>query len=82
MQDREHALLLLWSAFLQGDHEALEELVDLLESYAESINNPASRKAVLETAQRIEELDMRLQQVRVFMRELASEGLNRTPSEP
>ena len=81
-QDREHALLLLWSAFLRGDHDALQELVDLLESYAESIENPYSRKVASETAQRTEELDMRLQQVGAFMRELASERLSRTSSYP
>jgi TPR repeat protein len=79
-RDREQALLLLWSSFLKGDHNALEELVDLLESYTESIENPSNRKETLATAQCIEELDMRLQQVGVFMRELASKRLNLTPS--
>jgi TPR repeat protein len=79
-QDREQALLFLWSSFRQGDHNALEELVDLLESHTESIENLDNRKAALETAQCIVELDMRLQQVGVFMRELASKRLNITPS--
>jgi len=71
-QDKEHALLLLWSAFIRRDNSALEELADMLESYAESIENPSICKAATETSQHIEELDMRLQQVESFMRKLAN----------
>ena len=77
-QDREHALLLLWNAFTLGDNSALEELVDMLESYTENVENSSIQKAASETARSIGELDIRLRQVGTFMRELAIERLNRT----
>ena len=70
-QDREHALLLLWSTFLRGDNEALEEIVDMLETYAETTEEPATGKDATVAARRVEELNERLEQVGNFMRALA-----------
>lgn len=70
-QDREHALLILWSAFrYRGDINALEELVDMLESFAE-VTQGSPGKYAAETARHVEELNDRLNRVRYFMDELA-----------
>ena len=76
-QDREHALLLLWSAFLQRDHDALEELVDMLESYAETAKEPSTAKATAIAARQVEELNDRLNQVGNFMHAMARERSSR-----
>ena len=59
-QDKEQAILLLWSAFLRGDHESLEELADMLDSYAESPNIPLPSKDAADAARRVEEIIDRL----------------------
>lgn len=66
-QDQEQAILLLWSAFLRGDHESLEELADMLGSYAESPNIPLPSKEAAEAARRVEEIIDRLSRVKSFI---------------
>lgn len=72
-QDREQALLLLWFAFLRGDHDSLEELADMLESYAEATADPETSINTAKVAQTVEELSDRLTRVRGFMHELLRE---------
>jgi TPR repeat protein len=72
-QDREHALLLLWSAFLRRDHDALQELVDMLESYAETVKGTPTGNAALQAAGHVEELNSRLNRVSNFMLALTRE---------
>ena len=69
-QDREFALRILWSAFRRGDANALEELTDMLESYAE-VTPAAYGKYATEAARHIEEIGDRLSRVSYFMDELA-----------
>jgi urease gamma subunit len=76
-QDREHALLLLWSAFLLRDNDALEELEDMLESYAETSEAPSTERAASEAAHHVEELGKQLSRVGTFMHALAHERSSR-----
>lgn len=70
-QDKEQALLLLWSAFNRGDFDALEELADLLASYAEQFQSPPEAKAAAEIAETLENLDRAVSKVSSYMHQLA-----------
>jgi TPR repeat protein len=70
-QDRKKGLLLLWSAFRRGDHEALEELGDLLASYAEQVHEPQEAERTAGIAETIEALNTGLGRIESFMYELA-----------
>ena len=70
-QDQEQGLLLLWSAFKRGDHDALEELGDLLTSYSEALQNAQESKRSAAIAVEIDELNRTLEKVSAFMYELA-----------
>ncbi len=72
-QDREQAMLMLWSAFNRGDHEALGELADMLGTYAEEITDPLSKKAATSASGNIEELNRRFGLASYYMHELARE---------
>lgn len=69
-QDREQSLLLLWSAFLGGDHDSLEELADMLESYAEAEKATTISKDAIEASRHTRELITCLSRVRHFMHEI------------
>ena len=69
-QDKESALLFLWQAFRQGDFDALEELADMLESYAETAREPSLKKYSGQTACRLTEINDQLQRVSSFMEDL------------
>lgn len=78
-KDKEHALLMLWSAFaINGDHESLEELSDMLESYAEESELSQMGKDAAAAADHVKEIDKRLSRVRDFMRELMLNRSSRT----
>ena len=70
-QDREQALLLLWSMFKRGDSESLEELADLLASYAKSLGEPSEARRASKMAEHLEQLNLSLAQATDFMRGLA-----------
>lgn len=70
-QDKERALLLLWSAFSRGDNEALEELSDMVASYSEDQKNPLAGKDVLVLAKDIEIAAEKFTRLRYFFSELA-----------
>ena len=70
-QDKERALLLLWSAFNRGDLDALEELADLLASYAEQLQNLPESSAATEIAETIANLDLALSKVSSYMHKIA-----------
>jgi TPR repeat protein len=72
-QDHEQALLLLWSAFNRGDHEALEELGDMLGTYAEAATDPSRTREATFASENIEELNRLLGQVSSYMQELVRE---------
>lgn len=77
-QDREQALLMLSSAcFAQADRSVLEELVDMLGSYAETAEDTYISKTAAETAAHVEELSNRLGRVQAYMQALAQEWLSR-----
>jgi len=66
-QDKKQALLLLWSAFRCGDQEALEELGDLLASYAEQLTIPSEAKQAAAISETIGQLDAALSKVLGYM---------------
>ena len=70
-QDREHGLLLLWSAFKRGDDDALEELSDLLATYAEEAGHSAQASKAAVLANTVEEVNVGLGKISSFMDELA-----------
>lgn len=72
-QDHEQAMLMLWSAFNRGDHEALGELADMLGTYAEEITDPSHKRAATSISGNIEELNRRFGLVSYYMHELARE---------
>lgn len=53
-KNQEHALWLKWAAIVRGDHEALEELSALLETYAESIPNSLEKNRAAGAAAKAE----------------------------
>ena len=69
--DREHALVLLWSAFSLGDREALEELGDLLANYSEQLTVPSEAKEAAAISETIEHLDAAFAKVLGYIRRLA-----------
>lgn len=70
-QNKEQALLLLWSAFNRGDRAALEELGDLLASYAEQLEDNADAKAANNIAETLISLNTSLVRVSNYMQKLA-----------
>lgn len=81
-KDREQAILMLWSAFLRGDHESLEELVDILESYAEVKDVQLKTKDISDAARQIEDIIDRLARVKHFIHELVIHKSTIKPIEP
>ena len=49
-RDKELALTQMWSAFRQGDHEALEALEDMLETYGETTEDKQRAKGAIAAA--------------------------------
>jgi TPR repeat protein len=79
--DQEQALWLKWSAFRQNDDDALEELVALLESYAESgLDGDEARRAT-KAAQKAEEAAEHLSYLGSYLFELVRERLGRTQAD-
>lgn len=72
-QDREHALLILWSAFIRGDRDALEELEDMLETYGETAGDSRRAKTAVATAQSVGELRSLVERISDFMHDIARE---------
>lgn len=70
-QDREAGLLMLWSAFSGGDNESLEELGDLLASYAEQCPELSESKRAAAISKTIEEIGVGLRSVSSFMHGLS-----------
>lgn len=65
--DQEHALMLLWSCFLKGDHGSLQELEDMLESYAEQNPPPSSARTASFAAQNVKKMIPAVEYVHGFM---------------
>ena len=76
--DKESALLWLWSVFNQGDHEALEELEDMMESYVETIKEDCKKNKAEHAASQVAQLHNQIQLIGSFMHELANERANRS----
>jgi hypothetical protein len=77
-KDQEHALWLKWSAFRRNDDEALEELVALLQSYAESGLAGSEQRRAINAAQKAEEAAERLSYLGGYLAELVREKLGRS----
>lgn len=77
-QDKEQALMLLWSAFTRGDQTALEELADLLASYAESGSTGVQAKRAAKLSETLEALCAGLNETESFMHQLRRERSERT----
>ena len=73
VQDKEQALMLLWSAFTRGDQAALEELADLLASYAESGASGPHAKRAAKLSETLEALRAGLNEAETFMQQLRRE---------
>jgi TPR repeat protein len=73
IQDQERALLLLWSCFQRGDDGALEQLVDMLNTYAEQVPAPQNAKAAALSAQKLEQIAPMQRYVESLMQEFASQ---------
>ena len=69
-QDQELALILMWSAFRKGDHEALEALGDMLETYGETSVDKELAKDAIAAARRVEEINKQLENVHTFIQGL------------
>lgn len=74
-REMEHALWLKWSAYRKNDEEALEELVALLESYAESGADPDNRRRADKAARKAEEAGEQLRCVSSFLHGIYCEKL-------
>ena len=75
-KDMEHALWLKWTAYRRNnDEETLEELVDLLKSYAESGLHPDLQRRAESAALNVEEAREELRYVDGFLRRLVHEKL-------
>ena len=75
-KDMEHALWLKWTAYRRNnDEETLEELVDLLESYAESGLHPDLQRRAESASGNVKEAREKLRYVDGFLRELVREKL-------
>lgn len=79
-KEPERALGLKLSAIWHDDDEALEELVALLESYAESDIDAGSKRRAENAARKTEEAGEHLRYVRAFVHELIREKLSRDPT--
>jgi TPR repeat protein len=66
-QNHTQALWLKWQAFVRGDYEALEELSDLLESYADIVTDSDSKLRARDAAKRVEEAYERLSGVGSYL---------------
>jgi uncharacterized protein with von Willebrand factor type A (vWA) domain len=65
--EQDRALFLLWSCFEKGDHQAIEELVDMLHSYAEQVLRPADAEEARVTADKLNQLRPLFEHVSEFM---------------
>lgn len=74
-KDMERALWLKWSAYRKNDEEALEELVALLESYAEFGVDSDSQRRAGNAARKVEEARGHLRYVGDFLHALVREKL-------
>ncbi len=73
-KNMERALLLKWSAYKKNDDdEALEELIDLLESYAESGVDSDCQRRARNSAKKAKEASQHLRYVKDFLDALALE---------
>lgn len=69
-KDQERALWLKWSASVRGDGDALEELADLLDSYAENVSDSETQAHATNAARKADEAFERLRYVGSFVHEL------------
>ena len=70
-QDKEYGILVLWSAFRLGDQGALEEVEDMLETYAKTHSSPSVGTEVVNAASYLREIRHRLGHVEKFMHSMA-----------
>lgn len=69
-QERERALWLKWAAFVRGDQEALEELSDMLGSFAEAASDDEGRKRAERASEKAEEAHQHLRWLGSYLHEL------------
>ncbi len=69
--DKPHALLLIWRAFREGHHEALDDLANLLEEFSQEYPDDSEKAAAAKAAKDIESLKVSLQPVVAYMQNLS-----------
>ena len=72
-RDQGKGLLLLWSAYRRGDHDALEEFTDLLATYGEESTSPEHRRTAAKVAAALEQAAGALSEAASLMHRLAVE---------
>jgi TPR repeat protein len=70
-RNKEHALLLLWSAVKHGELSALEDLADLLGTYAEELTLPSESSAAMDVSDALDLVVIKLARVSNYMGHLA-----------
>lgn len=73
-RDRELALTMMWSAFRQCDHEALEALEDMLETYGETTEDKQRAKGAIAAAGHVKELKKQWENVNAFIKPYERSG--------
>ena len=76
-EDKEQAILMLWSAFLKQDTEALDELNEILESYSETLQESNEKRYAANAAKQVEELNSCLSAISGFMHTIARQRAGR-----
>ena len=76
-KNMEHALWLKWRAYQSGDAEALEELVDLLESFSEASEDEFTKQRAENAARKAEEVPEHLGYIGSFIHGLNQEKLRK-----
>lgn len=74
-KNQERAILRLWSVFTKGDAAALEELSDMISSYAEGLESQET-KAATQAAEDIENLGRLMARVIPFIKAVAKKMPN------
>lgn len=74
-KNKERAILRLWSVFTNGDAGALEDLADMLSSYAEGLESQEKRKTI-QASEDIENLGKLMIRIIPFIKAIAKKMPN------
>jgi TPR repeat protein len=69
-KEQAKAMAIKWQAFASNDVEPLEELSELLHSYADALTDPAEKRRALSAAEKADQAFELLRYVSIFVREL------------